>query len=147
MAFNPYRAPQIIEPETSWQLTGFVFGTHALVGLFCLFMFPAFWWVRLLLFLVVLVSAYYYARLHVYKHSQRSVVRAVIDAENKWEILLADHSVHPARLHPTSFMSTFLMVLNFQTAHKRLYTLLVFPDAIPVETARRLRVRLKLTKT
>lgn len=146
MVFDPYKAPQIIEPEDSWQLKGFLLGSHAAVGLFCLFLFPAAWWVRLLLVLIVFASAYYYIRLHVLKDLKRSVVRAVIDAENKWEIMLADHSVHKAQLHPSSFISTFLKVLNFKVDDQRLYTLLVFPDAIPTETARRLRVKLKLSR-
>jgi hypothetical protein len=147
MAFNPYKAPQIIEPEGGFQLKAFLLGAHVLVSLFCLFLFPVVWWGRLLLVVMVFASAYYYLRLHVLRDLKRSVIRAVIDAENKWEIMLADHSVHKVSLHASSFISPFLYVLNFKMANGRFYTLLFFPDAISTDAARRLRVRLTLAKT
>ncbi|HHC74912.1 MAG TPA: hypothetical protein ENK78_07535 [Thiothrix sp.] len=139
----------MLEPDPSRWLTTWIWGWHGLALAVVIF-FPLSWSfygeIRVLCLLAILLSAYYDIQHYLQQAHRSSVLRAVWDEEGEWEVLLADYRVQAVQLSSTSLITPWLMCLRFQSleANKR-YTLLLFADALSVETLRQLRLRLRLS--
>lgn len=102
---------------------------------------------RLGLLAAIVFSFVYYYRLHVLQRSPRSVLQIEQDAAQNWLATIADQDgenrVAQLNLRVSSFVSPFLLVLNFKGLDNASYTALITPGGLPEQDFRRLRVRLK----
>jgi len=149
MLFNPLNTPfnQVI--ESSFQKALLVIFPHFLgVGLVLGFsVFPV--WLKLLLIIVIILSALYYLRLHLAQKLKKSVKSIQYDSAKNWFIKTYDRDhetdFKSVVLLPSSFISKALIVLNYRDNNGSHYSAIITPDSISSNEFRRLRVRLKLT--
>ena len=135
----------VIKPHFSPQLAIFFIGLHSLSAAFVLTLFPAVSLYKILIIILIAVSAIYYYQLHIRKQSRRSVEQVSLTTDNQWEVMLArDQTEHNATLLATSFIHRILIILNFKTLSGERYTLIVPSDAIEASLARKLRARIRV---
>lgn len=88
---------------------------------------------------------YYFARLHYWQSLKSSILEINQDAQGQWSVLTnaKENDWQLVALLPTSFVSTFLIVLNYQ-GEKRRYSVILPAGSLDEDTFRRLRVRVKV---
>lgn len=138
---NP-QPPVHLPVEVSSRLRAFLLVSHLLAALVVMFMPAMPWWGQLLLLVAVALSAGYFWRLHVWRTDPRSVLDARFYASDNWLLRTPAGSVF-AVLDDSSFLHPWLCVLNLRTRHGRVHTLILFPDSVPADSLRQLRVRVR----
>lgn len=144
MSSSTYATPLTLELRPSRWLLGGLLMLHviSIAVLWLPMMVP--WWLRPLLLLMVLWSAWHSIRLHAWQLAPTAMVRAVW-REQDWVVELADGTQQDAQLLPGAYVTPALVVLGFQLAgQRRRRYLLLAPDSADITTLRRLRVRLRL---
>jgi hypothetical protein len=158
-----YDKPLIIQPHHSIWLQLIIISSHGLTLLFVILVLHQdrfdgvlvldnTYSIPLLFSILILASFVYYYKLHVLKSSSSSIQLAThsfgITQYNKdWSIRLAHHKKDiEVKLLPTSFVSTWIIILNFKDLNYQQYSLLIFHDGIDKNIYRQLKVRLKLLK-
>jgi hypothetical protein len=131
-----------VRPRPSRLLAGFVALSHALAVVIALAL-PVSWPVRLALVLVIALSMVWNVTTHVWPRTPWAVREALL-GEDGWEITLGTGQRHPARLAPSTFVGTWLLVLNFRCHRWPLCSLVLMPDGVDPQTGRHLRARLRL---
>lgn len=91
----------------------------------------------------IIVSLVYFSRLHIWKILDKSIKEIHQDSAKNWSVIVCDEETKSVQLLTTSFISTFLVVLNFKDLNSRIYTAIIVSDSLPGQDFRRLRVRIK----
>ena len=102
-----------------------------------IFNYPVSWLIRCILCVFVSIFLLMQFKKHNTGH------RIIWADENHWTIE-TNHNQVIAQLKPDSFISSLLMVLNFEDEAGKRFNILLFIDSLNVEQWRRLRVRLKV---
>jgi len=93
--------------------------------------------------LVVIISLFLHWRWLAY--SPKAITRLVIESGDQWELLLNNHDVIKAELHPASFISPYLCVLAFNGMNgKRYASVLISGFSMPKELTRKLILRIRV---
>jgi toxin CptA len=142
MASHRHRPPLLVRPRPSLQLAVFVALSHALALLIALAL-PVALPGRLALMVPIGLSAAWGVLTHLWPRTPWAVREALL-SEDGWEVVLGSGRRRPARLAPSTFVGTWLMVLNFRCPPRLRCSLVLPPDALEPEVQRRLRVRLRL---
>lgn len=142
MASHRCRPPLVMRPRPSRLLAGFVALSHGLAAVIALAL-PMGWPARLALVLCVAVSMGWNALTHVWPRAPWAVREALLGGDG-WEITLGNGARLPAKLEPSTFVGTWLMVLNFRCRRWPPCSLVLLPDGVDPQTRRRLRTRLRL---
>jgi toxin CptA len=142
MAGHRRRPPLLVRPRPSRLLAGFVVLSHGLAVVIALAL-PVSWPVRLALVLVIVLGMLWNALTHVWPRTPWAVREALL-GEDGWEITLGTGPRRPAKLAPSTFVGTWLVVLNFRCNRWPRCSLVLVPDGVDPQTQRRLRARLRL---
>jgi hypothetical protein len=109
------------------------------------------WMFSIAIAVVLSLAAFYYLKLHAWQHLAKSVTEFNQDSEGEWSLLCPNLYREKsqsewvlAELLGNSFVSSWLVVLNFKGEGKR-FTVILPADSLDSDTFRRLRVRLRVT--
>lgn len=124
-----------------WLATILLFG-HA-GALWLLMLMPLPWWLATVLTGALAYSLLRGLFLHALRNGKLAVITLVWDGQDRWSLHSADGQNVPARLAAGSYVSPYLVLLNFVTGRWwQRRTLVLLPDALDAGSFRRLRVRL-----
>lgn len=147
MSSQKYAAPLALEIAPSWWLGALLLSVHAMT-ITLLFLLPD---LPITLSIVLAAALAVHAGFSVLHHAllrtPRSVVRLLWNAEDVWILTLRDRTTVETQLVPGSFVHPLLTVLNFRITRWRRAPVVIFPGRVDAEVFRKLRVRLRLTKT
>lgn len=132
----------VIKPRLSKYLVIFLCTTH--LGAICcilLLNFP----IWLIIFLIILISYSLHATLQRYGvlKSSKAIIKLWKEKDNSWRLLNNENRILNAHLRLDSFVSRYLIILNFDIA-KKFFTLpvLLCSDSLDKEILRHLRILL-----
>ncbi len=132
----------VIKPQPSKYLATFLCSIH-LGAIFCvLFLnFPI--WLIILLTILIGYSLYVTLQRYVFLKSSKAIIKFWKEKDNSWRLLNNENRILNAHLRFDSFVSRYLIILNFDMA-KKFFTLpaLLCSDSLDKEILRRLRVLL-----
>jgi len=99
---------------------------------------------KVLLSLCLLAYLLWQIRHYLLLHSGNAIIEAVMESDELWRLTLQSGAQKQLELLPYSFVRPWLMILNFSsgTIFSSLH-LILFPDSLDRELARKLRVRLR----
>lgn len=112
-------------------------------ALWLLMIMPLPWWLATVLTGALAYSLLRGLFLHALRNGRQAIVELVWDTQGRWTLRSAEGQNVPARLSAGSYVSPYLVLLNFVTGcwwQRR--TLVLLPDALDAGSFRRLRVRL-----
>ncbi len=136
--------PLYLQPEVSRQLSAFLLTSHVLASGVVVFMPAIPGWGKCLLLLAVVFSGIYFWRLHVSRSLSQAVLDVTFYNTNNCLVRTNTGSVF-AVLDDSSFLHPWLCVLNLRTRRNKVHTLILLNDALPADTLRQLRVRVKFS--
>jgi hypothetical protein len=137
--------PLHLQPGVSRWLAGFVAGTHGIAAIVVLLMPALAWWGKALLLGLVAISLRHFWRLHIARTHPDAIHEATFYTLDNWRIQTGTGGKFAA-LSDSSFIHTWLCVLNLRSQAGKLYTLVLLPDSVPQDVLRQLRVRLRFAK-
>lgn len=91
----------------------------------------------------IVFSFIYLMRLHFWKTHNKSIKEIHLDSATNWTVVCGNKRHVQVELLTTSFVSYFLVILNFKGLNNRVYTAIIVPDSLSDQDFRRLRVRVK----
>lgn len=99
---------------------------------------------KVLLSLGLLVYLFWQLRHHLLWLNRNSIIEAEVESDGLWRLKLQSGEQKRVELQPSSFVRPWLMILNFRsgTVFTGLH-LILLPDSLDRELARKLRVRLR----
>jgi len=113
-------------------------------ALFWLFSFVLPLWVKFVVAPVIIGSALQQLRCHLLQKGKRAVTGLEWDGGDEWQLQMAQGQSISARLLGSSFVSPWLIVLNFKTAtSRRLLPVIIMADTIDSTSFRRLTSKLR----
>ena len=136
----------VIKPRPSRLLAGILSAVH-LITLFVLALLPLSLWILLLLSGAIVVNLGYVFRRHVLLRGKKAVTKLICDTEGSWKVLNGKSNELLAQLHPDTFVSRWLVILNLSTNSTGNYSVVLLPDSLDQDTMRQLRVRIRLYST
>jgi hypothetical protein len=140
MSSQKYASPLILKPETSRVFIG-LFAIAHLGALAVVLPLNLSWVIKISLLSLVAVSMFV-----VLRGKGFSNVNILTWKEGgEWVLELSDGTQYETYLLPSSYVSPWLVVLNFSKAeNQRGRSVTLFRDALDEESFRRLRVRLRI---
>ena len=145
MSSTSFEAPLRLKPSVSFLLTAILvvvyFGAATIVFIVpipVVFSFP--------LAVIALVSGVYVIRRHALLTSRNSIILAIMESDRGWLVRQKNGEEHRVSLMKDTFMSLPLIVLNFKTAEKKRFSMILVRGMLTDEVFRQLRVRLRLSK-
>ncbi len=135
-----------IDAGASRYLAWFVFAAHGIGMLAILLLsipFPA----KLVLGFLASFSLVYAMRDQVWKTASRAIVAVEYEMANGWTLHTRSGVEISARLLASSFVQSWLVILNFRACGPAWHTLIVPPDAADKDSLRNLRVHLRIHHT
>ena len=100
--------------------------------------------VTYLLFVLIVNSLAYFSFRYVALSLNQSVVSISQDFEKNWFLSTTQSKRIEVELLGSSFVSKFMIIINYIGINKKMYTTIIMPDSLPKDEYRRLFVRLKL---
>jgi hypothetical protein len=140
---KPLYSPLELTPGPSYRLTIYLLLGHCVAAMLLLSV-PVPPWLKMGLAVMIVGSLHWSYRMQVTRSAGAAIVRAAWDAQGTWELTIRSGECLQARLLPDSFVSSPLVVLNFQLGPRRRRSLVLTPDNTDQQLLRRLRVRLRL---
>ena len=142
---SPFTAPLRLDVPASTITLLMIIAPLLFIALTVLFFTPIHWGFLLMMALANAAIGFYFARLHYWKNLKSSVLEINQDALGQWSVLsnAKEDDWHLVTLLATSFVSTSLIVLNFQ-GDKRRYSVILPAGSLDDDTFRRLRVRIRV---
>lgn len=122
----------------------FLLAIHS-AALAVVFAVPLDWYWRAVLAAAVLVGSLYAFLVHVLYLAPRAVREATWGSDGTWSLKLVSGERIEAYLLPSTYVTAWLLVLNFRCGRWRRPVLVILPDALDSDLLRRLRVRLLLS--
>ncbi len=112
-------------------------------ALWLLMLMPLPWWLASLLTAALAYSLWRSLSLHALRNGSQAIIALLWDAQDRWTLRSAEGQNVPARLLAGSYVSPYLVLLNFVTGRWWQWrTVVLLPDALDAGSLRRLRVRL-----
>jgi len=149
MSLNPYIKPFSLKIEASLQKWLIIIIPHLLGILLTISVdtFPV--WLKFILGIFIFISFIYFVLYHITLNQKKSVFSIQQDSVRNWLILLSDNTKNnepiDVQLLPSSFISRYLIVLNFQDNKGSYYSVIILPDSISSINFKYLYIRLKTT--
>ena len=142
MSSQKYASPLILKPETSRVFIGLFSFAH-LGAMAAVLSLNFLWAIKISLLILIAVSMFVVLR----KKGFANVSTLTWKEGGEWALELNDGVRYETVLLPSSYVSPWLVVLNFNKAeNQRDRSVTLFRDALDPETFRRLRVRLGIEK-
>lgn len=139
---SPFSAPLRLEVRASLATVLLIIGPLLLIAGTVVFFTPWPWYLLCLPIVVLVVVAGHFLNLHYKQSLKKSVLEINQDADKQWAVL-AGENWHLVDLMPSSFVSPWLIVLNFKGRAGR-FTVILPADSLGGDTHRRLRVRIRM---
>ena len=139
---NNFTKPLNLSLEFSNSIRWGIIVLHLLVASVIIISSNSFF-VTALLLLLVLSSYLYYYRWHVTQSLVKSIIRIKLNSAGDWSLITAQNKLIKATLQPTSFLSKYLLILNFCSLGNKKYTVLIPKGRVNPSDFRRLKVWLK----
>jgi hypothetical protein len=133
----------MLQPTRSRYLVGWIIVTQllALLGILQLQVNAM---TKLVMGLLLVLYLNWLVFRHLLAYSRYSVTQAILTEAGVWNLRLGNGREIQANLSANSFVKPWLIVLRFKTTQSRLARhLVVFPDTLDKQLARRLRVYLR----
>lgn len=142
---SPFNAPLRLEVPPSLITLLMIIVPLLFIAIVVLWYTPIHWNLLLVVAIADVAIAYYFARLHYWQNLKTSILEINQDEQRQWSVRAnaEENDWHFVTLLPTSFISTFLIVLNFE-GEKRRYSVIFPAGSLDEDTFRRLRVRIKV---
>ncbi len=144
MAKHGERPPLHLRPGLSRGLALFLLLTHG-AAVLAVLLLPLPCYGRAALAAAVAAGLAYAVWAHLLRALPWSVREALWEPDGAWTLTLGSGRRLEARLSASTFVSPFLVVLNFRCGRWRRCALLLPADALDLDLLRRLRVRLRLS--
>ena len=142
MSSPKYASPLVLKPETSRIFIG-LFAVAHLGAMAVVFPLDFSLEIKAGLMMLLIVSMFVVLR----GKGLANVETLTWKDAGEWVLEFNDGTRYETRLLPSSYVSTWLVVLNFDKAeNQRTRSVTLFRDALDPDTFRRLRVRLGLEK-
>jgi len=142
IAHSPFTSPLRFSVKATVQTALWVLLPSVFVALTVLVFTPWPWYELCGVILLIVSVAMYVLQLHYWQSKASSVLALNQDDQQQWALQTAQ-GWQLAELLPSSFVSSWLMVLNFQGEQGRL-TVILPADSLDSDSFRRLRVRIRL---
>lgn len=139
---SPFSAPLRLEVRAGLATVLLIIGPLLLIAGTVVFFTPWPWYLLCLPVVLLVVVAVYFLNLHYRQSLKSSILEINQDAEKQWAVLVGE-KWHLVDLLPNSFVSPWLMVLNFKGRAGR-FTVILPADSLDDDTHRRLRVRIRM---
>ena len=143
MTKNVFTSPLVLIPKVTMQSWMLILIPHFLILLFVIITPVELYIVKVLLSLVIILSLYYFLRLYIFKNLDKSIESFSKDSMGNWYIQDVRNQQHPVQLLPSSFVSKFLIILNYAGIDKNKFSVLITRDSLEDDEFRRLKIRLK----
>lgn len=148
MSQNPYNSSLSIVINPSLQKGLMIAIPHSLVLILVLSLGIIFLFLKIILSLLILLSAYYYSRVYLLQSSNNTVLLLKQSSVKNWLIGTVEsdkkNELFSVDLLPTSFISKWLIILNFIDNNGSKYNIIITPDSISKNEFRNLYSRMKL---
>ncbi len=110
-----------------------------------LVLLPLAWWWRIFLAGALLLSLGLTLNRHALRRGERAITRLVWDSDDTWLLIHADGKEQRAQLKPGSYVSPWLVLLNFGGGRfGGQQSVVLLADALDAESLRKLRARLQM---
>lgn len=134
-----------IELRPSFQLVAVLACAHLAAAGLCIYVLP-FWWWGLAVCGAFALAAFWTVRRHALLLHADSVVGFELAGEEGCELRLRNGQGIAARMLPSTYVALWLIVLDLEIPGRRLRRrAVIWPDSLPEDLLRRLRVRLRWT--
>ncbi len=144
MSENPFISPLVLKIKTSAQKKILIIAPHLCLLILVLWMDIFTPSLKLLLIFLIIVSVNYYLRI-----VNNTVTELRQDSKNNWKISSSEKhkngGLFSVDLHPSSFVSTWIIILNFIDNNHSNHRIIITPDSISINDFRHLTTRLKIT--
>ncbi len=112
-------------------------------ALWLLMLMPLPWWLATAFTGALAYSLWRGVSLHALRNGKQAIVEMVWDSQGHWTLRSVGGQTIPAHLSAGSYVSPYLVLLNFVTGRWwQRCALVLLPDALDAGSFRRLRVRL-----
>jgi hypothetical protein len=149
MPINPFTAPLSFTINPSLQKLLLIVMPHLLVFIMVVNLNVFSLGLKVGLVFLILLSAHYYSRLYYFHISNKSVIELKQDSAKNWMIstinTMKAQESFSVDLLPTSFISKWLIILNFVDNNRSHYKVIFTPDSLSANEFRHLYTRIKLT--
>lgn len=132
-----------LQPKPSKSVNRVLLAVHLLVASIMLLIMPSIL-ILVLSLLVIMVSYWYFYRWHVAHSLKKSIVEVSLNALDVWSVRTVSTKYNEVTLLSSSFVSQYLIILNFRLSPMRGYTMLIVKSEIDENKFRHLIVRLKI---
>lgn len=149
MSLNPFNTPLALKISPSRQKAILILTPHCFALILAIsldtFHTAASIGINIALIFLISLSARYYINLHYRQSLKKSITMIYQDSAKNWFISSHDSKRIEVQLLDSSFVSQFLMVINFIDLNKHEYPILITPDSLPKDDYRLLIVKLKMS--
>lgn len=142
MSSARFAIPFRVSLKGSFQLAALLLLMHG-GALYWLMLFVMPWWLKLPVAAAIVTSAVLQLRCHLLQRGPRAVAGVEWDGGDEWQLQMAGGENVSARLLGSSFVSPWLIVLNFRSGSVRLLPLIIMTDRIDSTSFRRLTAKLR----
>ena len=133
----------VLEPRASRGLALFILTVHGAAAAAVWTAVPA-WWARLPCILVIMAACVRAYTRHATLSHPRAVTRVVRPERGPWRLVTRGGGVRRVDLAGDSYVHPWLVILNFDLHPKGRTAVVLFPDSLPGDDLRRLRVHLRI---
>jgi toxin CptA len=142
-----YAVPLYLKRHSSRTLVVYLVVAHS--GILALLPWLALSWALIVSFMVAIVTSFYFSlRRQALLSSPRAIVQIIWDSQNVWLLHQRNGIECVGKLLPSCFVGPRLVVLNFVVGFWwRRISVILLPDNVDSEALRRLRVRLRITRS
>ena len=102
-------------------------------------------WIKLLLFVAVVLSFLHSFHVYIWQKSSYSIIELILNDRDEWLLIRRNGQVMEPTLRSEAFVHPMLVVLPFRQGY-HFATIVLTPDTVDKETLRRLRVRLRFKR-
>jgi hypothetical protein len=139
---SPFTAPLRLDIKGSLSTALLIVAPLSVIAGTVIFFTPWPWYLLCLPIALLVAVGVYFFNLHYKQSSKKSVLEINQDAEKQWAVLVGE-KWHLVDLLPNSFVSPWLIVLNFKGPTGR-FSVILPADSMDEDTHRRLRVRVRM---
>ncbi len=145
MSVNPFECALSIVVKSSFQKVLLIVVPHSIALVILLFVNPISAYLNAVFIVCILVSLIFYYQRYIARVHQRSVRKLSQDSARNWFISLSNNTKIQVFLLSSSFVSCYLIILNYRDINNKHYVVVFTPDSLSSGDFRRLVVRVNQT--